>query len=490
MITDEKMSLGLLKRYKEFKENYGLNSHKVQEFSFPSINGSNILDLRNNIAIGISEDHIKERIGFLGLNFLDEFRIGSYKKESGIRYFEEEDVKKLGLALLPYVSFGVLNGGSATSYLDAKKNKEFGGESLFDFYEFPFLEVKKEYDGKPKGITPAYMDSDSEDGYSYLELKLRHILILQEEYERTFGKSCHIGFFQMTSPYTQDSLEGAYEEYENSPALNIKGKEDLLKSRKTGVQSLIWAFDSNTTDKFFNYTNKNGEQVKLSLPGGHGQNFYYLKDIYKALEEEGYRYAFLGNVDNLGYTINIRSLGLLALKGNSSGFEFSFKTPLDKKGGVLIQEDNKFTCLDIGGAISSSAIEEAEQTGSSILFNCATGLFNLNYLNQNIDYIIENIPTRFIKQDKDIGSYTQAEQITWEVISLLENPLIFCVNKEDRFLSAKFILEMFLTCSYLIDQEGFPFDKVEISSLLERGFKKNMQESYKMSQNKGVWRPI
>jgi hypothetical protein len=35
------------------------------------------------------------------------------------------------------------------------------------------------------------------------------------------------------------------------------------------------------------------------------------------------------------------------------------------------------------------------------------------------------------------GRYAQTEQTTWEVLGLMEDPLIFAVAKEKRFVAAK-----------------------------------------------------
>ncbi len=111
------------------------------------------------------------------------------------------------------------------------------------------------------------------------------------------------------------------------------------------------------------------------MPAGHGQNFKILKDIYLQLYESGKRFVYIGNVDNMGYTINFKALAIMALTNCSSGFEFSFKSKTDFKGGVLaVNSENRLTCVDIGGGISSEIIQEFENKGNKLLFNCATGL--------------------------------------------------------------------------------------------------------------------
>ncbi len=180
----------------------------------------------------------------------------------------------------------------------------------------------------------------------------------------------------------------------------------------------------------------------LLLPGGHGQNFSVLKNIYKKLLDAGKKFVYLGNVDNIGFNIDPAEAALLALTGSQAGFDFAMKTPVDVKGGILVTDTNgRLNCGDIGAAVSKDDVEEAEKQGKNILFNCATGLFNLEYLVKNIDHIIDNLPLRISDQEKETGKYSQAEQITWEVLSLLDNFLIFGVNKYSRFLASKLLVE-------------------------------------------------
>jgi len=204
---------------------------------------------------------------------------------------------------------------------------------------------------------------------------------------------------------------------------------------------------------FFLLDQKNTSSI-LALPGGHGQNFRVLKQIYFGLWNKGYRFAYLGNVDNIAYLPDPIAMAFMALKNSPASFEFSKKTQLDIKGGVLVQtKENRLTNRDLGSALSSEELSQWEKRGKEVFFNCATGLFSLSFLRENIDFIINELPLRISKQDKDIGQYLQAEQVTWEVMDLLDNPLIFAVNKYKRFLSAKIIMETFLTSGLNLDQK-------------------------------------
>ena len=81
------------------------------------------------------------------------------------------------MSLYPYFAFGVLNGGSATSYADFKKNESFNPE-LFNFIKDTFDSLSENYRNLPKGITPAFINPNGKPGPSFLELKFRKLLFV------------------------------------------------------------------------------------------------------------------------------------------------------------------------------------------------------------------------------------------------------------------------------------------------------------------------
>nr|WP_247067667.1 UTP--glucose-1-phosphate uridylyltransferase [Borrelia puertoricensis] len=195
---------------------------------------------------------------------------------------------------------------------------------------------------------------------------------------------------------------------------------------------------------------------------------------------------YIGNVDNIGFTVNLCTLAIMAITNSSSGFEFSVKTPLDTKGGVLVlDDDNHLTCVDIGSVISKEAVFEAECRGDRILFNCATGLFNLEYLIENIDRIISDMPMRIIEQDKEFGRYTAIEQITWEAIRIVNNPLIFEVNREERFLPAKLFIDTLIMSNYMNDK--FMGNISDIARYLNNALNNSLKNKYDLVFRRGKW---
>ncbi|MBN2739108.1 MAG: UTP--glucose-1-phosphate uridylyltransferase [Spirochaetales bacterium] len=468
----------------------------IKVSGIPAIDGKKVIDVTGDVKADFDASEINTRLHDLGLKL----EIESFGRlENGRLYFDSKALEKLGEELYPLVSYGVLNGGSASSYVDLKKNKGFN-ETLFGICEEYFDSVAQVSKGKAKGITPAFVNQDGSHGPTFLELKMRALLIQALSYQKKHpGATKAMGpMFQMTSVYNDDQVAEAYSEYAQSEGLKDLMAETgiTISDVVTGIQPMLSAFTHSAEGKpkgFF--TKAEGREGNpLPMPGGHGQNFIVLKEVYQKLYNQGIRYVYLGNVDNLGFTVNPLCLALLALSGKEAGFDFSFRTQVDVKGGVLVtDQEGKLNCADIGPAISKEELFRVEKEGKAILFNCATGLFNLEYLVKNIDAIIEGLPMRFTDQDKDAGKYSQAEQVTWEVIGILDDFMIFGVDKYTRFLASKLLLEGLMTSGIGLDNPAFPTDPDPAKDLkgiakkLSKGLADKLQTIYGMKHKNRQW---
>ena len=492
---------------KEILNNY--NSGKYDSVTpiiaekIPEIDGDRIIDVREEIEWSINREEAEKNIQDLGLE-LDLVPYGKQKGDDIL--FRSQGLGQIGVQLFPLTSYGILNGGSATSYIDGKKNKSFS-EELFRICSEEFNTMTELSKGKAKGITPAFTQPDGTPGPSFIELKMRSLLIQALEYKEKYGiqhtekkKAPVYPFFQMTSVHNNDQIAETYRTYRESPLLKPLMREtgiDITQA-ETGVQPLIAAFThSDEGETKFIFTRAHGkENSVLPLPGGHGQNFSVLKEIYLDLYRQGKRFVYLGNVDNLGNTVSPKALALLALSGKQAGFDFSFRTPVDVKGGILVVDQNgRLNCADIGPAISKEEVFKAESSGKGILFNCATGLFNLKYLTTHIDRIIEELPMRISDQNKDAGKYSQAEQVTWEVLGILDDFLVFGVDKYKRFLAAKLLLESLMTSGIGIEDPEYPTSENPAEDLrstaekLHHGLQETLTTVYGMKREKGKWIP-
>ncbi len=425
--------------------------------------------------------------------------------------FTRGQLSAIGKAILPHTAYGVLNGGSATSYADAKKNLSLG-EAVFDAVKYPFERLASRCRGRPKGSAPAFINPDGSPGPSFLELKMRQRLLAVKKSRKKERKTLFspgpagekayrpaqqeeiIPLYQMTSPATHEILEDDYRRAEASDYVRrLASILDIEPAKwESGVQPLICAYTHSSEgqprrifDRAFGR-----ENTSLPLPGGHGQCFKVLKDVFVRLRSQGIRYAYLGNVDNLGYTIDTVELGVLALSGSPAGFEFSRRSSLDLKGGVLVEDGlGRWTVADIGPAISIEALRDLEKGAESSLFNCATGIFDLEYLVPRIDEIARRLPLRVSDQDKDVGRYSQVEQVTWEVMGLLPDFTVFSVKKSERFLAAKLLIDTLLTSGLGLDNPLVPENVRKTAAGLHEGLERLLRGTYELELSDGRWMP-
>ena len=160
------------------KWNAGAYSHyrPLQVAALPTIDNRTIIDRRSPQTLELTPDETEcARACFsdiLGSKSIFEARNGS---QSGMR-FDTRALHRLGVALYPRVAYGVLNGGSATSYADRKKNSALD-PALFGQVQPTFERLAELCRGRPKGLTPALVQPDGTPGPSFLELKMRNLLI-------------------------------------------------------------------------------------------------------------------------------------------------------------------------------------------------------------------------------------------------------------------------------------------------------------------------
>lgn len=462
----------------------------VRASGVPRIDGESVISMSAAPGYRVREDAARARLEALGLPLP-----ASAGREGADLAFPRPALAEIGERLLPRTAWGVLNGGSATSYADLKKNKAFG-EETFEALRPSFEALAPACKDRPKGLTPAYVNADGSAGASFLLLKARARLVAAQSYIAKYGRPGpdFLPLFQMSSVGNDAELRAAYEDYARSPFLEALSESTGLAACgfETGVQPLVAAFTHSLEGRpkrIFDRAHGRPDTA-IALPGGHGQCFRILAPVLAGLHARGIRYAWLGNVDNIGYLPDPVELAMLALSGRPAAFDFSLRTPVDVKGGILVEEDSgRRTVADIGPAISFDEVRRLEDQGASILFNCATGLFDLDWLMPRIDDLSRRLPVRVSDQDKDAGRYSQAEQVTWEVTGLLPSFLAFAVDKYDRFMAAKLLAETLLTSGVAMGDTRIPTDLADTSRLLKAGLERKLAGPYGLEAAGGRWIP-
>ncbi len=465
----------------------GIVPETVPSFPHPAI-----VDRRGPAELSKSRAALESRLFHLGLplSLLNGAQAVPSESED-LLLLDEALLRKIGIRLYPQTAYGVLNGGSASSYADNKKNRSLDPE-LFDQFGDLFHTLAEDCRGKPKGITPAFLNPDGSPGWSFLFLKLRMLLEHKKAYKEEIGTLPEVILpsFQMTSVHTDSAIAEALREYVADPGL-LSLAESLgcpsveMYTASQTMMAAITHSSSGRPRKIFDRAWGRAD-TGIAMPGGHGQNFEVLAPIYRKLRSKGIRFAWLGNIDNMGYTVDPVSLAVFALSGFDAAFEESWRTPMDVKGGILVADSSgKLSCADIGPVISTERMLAFEAEGKPVLFNCGIGLFDLERLDPLLDEIPYRLPLRITDQDKDAGQYAQAEQITWEVIGLLDKPMFLAVEKSRRFLAAKMLMETMLTS--LPPSRGSKSELASVSREMHTGLEKLLRNEYGLTEANGKW---
>lgn len=463
----------------------------------PHMEDPRVLDAARPLSLTLDKGAARRLIDELGV----EADIAAFAEERspGVVTFSPSGLRTLGVRLYPRLAYGVLNGGSATSYADRKRNAALD-DGLFETYGASFDRLSALCRDEPKGVTPAFVEADGSAGPSFLLLKMRALLIAALEYRISTGdeKAELLPFFQMTSRATAEPLSAAYAAYRGHPLLaELIERTGVDPTEPRGaVQPLLAALTHKADGLPRRIFDRAGGRADtgIALPGGHGESFRVLASTYRELQRQGVRWAYLGNVDNSGFFVDPSFLAVSALKGAQATFEFSYRTEVDVKGGVLFErDDGRLTVADIGQAVRWEEVLVQEEGGRPVLFNCATGLFDLDWLVPRLEAIADGLPIRISEQDKDLGRYAQAEVTTWESIPMVEEPLILAVPKERRFIAAKMLMETLLSSP---DWMGSPGKKVgsadgaargsgvaEAAGRIREGFGRLLPEVYGLVRN-------
>ena len=175
----------------------------IEVTELPAVDGETILAPSGDITWVMEAEEAHKNLDSAGWKG----DIGSIAPiQNGRITFDVSALQALGISLLPTVSYGILNGGSATSFFDSRKNHSFD-PVLFDLYQDEFHSAAADYGTWPKGLTPGFYNSDGSPGPSFIELKMRNILLHQLKRGGLSGSLRALApLFQMTSVNNNDRI--------------------------------------------------------------------------------------------------------------------------------------------------------------------------------------------------------------------------------------------------------------------------------------------
>ncbi len=163
----------------------------------------------------------------------------------------------------------------------------------------------------PKSLLPV------KDGLTFLDVTARQVLALRR------ASGARLPLLLMHSFATQEASLDALQAYDD---LEVDVPLDFLQNREPKLRAddlepVQWPPDP----------------ALEWCPPGHGDLYPALvgSGTLERLLDEGYRYAFVSNVDNLGATFEPRILAWFAGSGAPFASESVDRTPADKKGGHL-----------------------------------------------------------------------------------------------------------------------------------------------------------
>ena len=172
--------------------------------------------------------------------------------------------------------------------------------------------------GTSMGMTKAKSLLEVKEGHTFLDVIVRQVLHLREEY------GAQIPLLLMNSFATRDDTLEALERYpelkvEGLPLDFVQGKVPKLLA--DGFEPVSWPADP----------------ALEWAPPGHGDVFTSLatSGMLDTLLERGYEYLFLSNSDNLGAALEPRILGWFAREQLPFLSEVVDRTEGDRKGGHL-----------------------------------------------------------------------------------------------------------------------------------------------------------
>jgi len=187
-------------------------------------------------------------------------------------------------------------------------------------------------------------------------------------------------------------------------------------------------------------------------PPGHGDLYRVFKNK-KFLEQmiaDGKEYLFVSNADNLGATVDLGIIGYVISNKVDFLMEVSKKTVLDKKGGILVNYNDKLSLVE-AVQVSAKYQTDFENINKFSYFNTNSLWFNIKKLLEIINHGFE-LPILINKKKIQENQLIQLETAMGAIISYFPNAQILDVPKS-RFLPVKTNRELLLLRSDLIKKE-------------------------------------
>ncbi len=199
-------------------------------------------------------------------------------------------------------------------------------------------------------------------------------------------------------------------------------------------------------------------------PPGHGDLYtiLYASGLLHQLLERGIRYAFVANADNLGASLDVGILGLVAEQGIPFLMEVTERTPADRKGGHLAQDRAGRLILRESAQCPPDEQDLFQDITRYRYFNTNNLWLNLAALADELQHrngllglpMIRNVK-HVVPEDPSTPRVIQLESAMGSAIEVFADARILCVPRR-RFAPVKTTADLLLLWSdrYRIDQTG------------------------------------
>jgi UDP-N-acetylglucosamine pyrophosphorylase len=193
-------------------------------------------------------------------------------------------------------------------------------------------------------------------------------------------------------------------------------------------------------------------------PPGHGEIYTALmiSGVLDKLLQNGLKYAFISNSDNLGAVPDNKILGWFAQNNIPFLMEVCERTEADKKGGHLAQTHSGQLLLREVAQCSEDEIEEFQNISKYSYFNTNNLWVNLEALKEKLIEYDFVLPLSMIVNPKEVEGIKifQIETAMGAAISVFEGSRALCVNR-NRFAPVKKYsdLEIVRSADYILTDD-------------------------------------
>lgn len=292
--------------------------------------------------------------------------------------------------------------------------------------------------GTSMGLQKAKSLLTVRDGKSFLDIIVEQVLHLREY------SDAEIKFLLMNSFSTSEDTLKHLEEYVKS-GLEEPKETELLQNQVPKINA----------DTLHPVEHKENPEMEW-CPPGHGDIYVALNasGVLDELLEQGVKYAFISNADNLGATMDSNILNYFVTSEKPFLMEVTRRTAADKKGGHLAirKEDGQMLLREVAQT-SEEDLDEFQNIEKHQYFNTNSLWIRLDSLKETMESHKGIMPLPMIKNKKTVDPRDKSSQPVFQLevamgaaIECFKGADAICVPRS-RFAPVKTTSDLMALCS-------------------------------------------